>query len=141
MIQTKPEIGSRIFAGIIDYSIILILTFILIATMGTANSEGEIVLDGLPMLIPVLFWFFMTIGLEQLLGRTIGNYAVDLKVIPIDSDQDKISFGQSIKRHLLDVLDMSFFGVVGILCIKSSERNQRLGDMWAETLVVKQKRK
>ena len=139
MIQTKPEIGSRIFAGIIDYSIILILTFILIATMGTANSEGEIVLDGLPMLIPVLFWFFITIGLEQLLGRTIGNYAVDLKVIPIDSGQDKISFGQSIKRHLLDVLDMSFFGVVGILCIKSSERNQRLGDMWAETVVIKQK--
>ena len=138
MIETKPEIGNRIFAGIIDYSIILFFTIVLVYTMGTPNSEGEIVLNGLPILIPVGFWFFVTIGMEQFMGRTIGNYAVDLKAIPIDSNRNKLSLGQSIKRHLLDVLDMTFFGVVGILCIKNSERNQRLGDMWAETVVVKQ---
>ncbi|WP_281013643.1 hypothetical protein [Psychroflexus torquis] len=32
---------------------------------------------------------------------------------------------------------MFLFGLIGILTIKNSEKNQRLGDMWAKTSVVK----
>ncbi len=49
----------------------------------------------------------------------------------------KPTFGQSFKRHLLDPIDMFFFGLIGILTIKNSVKNQRLGDMWAKTIVMK----
>jgi len=88
----------------------------------------------------------MTVGLEQFFGATLGNGIVGLmpKSIKKESDEQnwqnfmsKPTFGQSLKRHLLDPIDMIFFGLVGIITIKNSEFNQRLGDMWAKTVVVK----
>jgi uncharacterized RDD family membrane protein YckC len=31
---------------------------------------------------------------------------------------------------------MFFFGLIAILTIKNTEKNQRLGDLWAKTVVV-----
>ncbi len=80
----------------------------------------------------------MTIGVEQLLGKTLGNYAVDLK--PISMENTKPTFVQSLKRHLLDPIDMFFFGLIGILLIINTENNQRLGDIWAKTMVITTKK-
>ena len=44
---------------------------------------------------------------------------------------------QSFKRHLLDPIDMSMFGLIAIIIIKNTNYNQRLGDLWAKTIVVK----
>ena len=85
----------------------------------------------------------MTIGFEQWFGATIGNLLVGLKPISILKNkyilinENKLTFGQSFKRHLLDPIDMFFFGLVGIVTIKNSDKNQRVGDIWAHTIVVK----
>ena len=31
---------------------------------------------------------------------------------------------------------MFFFGLVGIITIKNTDKNQRVGDLWAKTIVV-----
>lgn len=141
-LRTQPNIGNRILAGIFDYVIIYGFTFFLIFTMGEPNDEGGYSLNGLPGLIPILFWGIMTVGLEQLFGATLGNFLVGLKPVSIrkstfSGTNKKLTFGQSLKRHLLDPVDMFFFVLIGIITIKNTNKNQRLGDIWGNTIVVK----
>jgi uncharacterized RDD family membrane protein YckC len=138
-IKTEPNIGNRFLAGFIDYLIIYGVTFIMIFAIGEPNDEGEYSLNGLPALIPMFFWLIMTVGLESGLGGTIGNSLVGLKAIPMSGINRKLTFGESFKRHLLDPIDMFFFGLVGIITIKNTEKNQRVGDLWAKTIVVPMK--
>ena len=78
----------------------------------------------------------MTVGLESGLGATIGNSLVGLKAIPKNGTNRKLTFSESFKRHLLDPIDMFFFGLVAIITIKNTEMNQRIGDLGAKTIVV-----
>jgi len=138
--KTEPNIGNRFLAGLVDYIIIWTFTFVMLKTLGVQNSEGTYELNGLPALIPMIFWGIMTIGSEQLFGVTLGNYTMDLKPISINGIQQNLTFSQSLKRHLLDPIDMSLFGLIGIITIKNTEKNQRLGDLWAKTIVLNVKK-
>jgi uncharacterized RDD family membrane protein YckC len=135
-IITKPYLKRRIIAGIIDYGIICSFSFTLIFTMGIPDNDGNYHLDGLPALIPMAFWGIMTIGFEQWFGATLGNSIVSLTPVSINGFRKKLTFVQSLKRHLLDPIDMSIFGLIGYINIKNTEKNQRLGDLWAKTIVV-----
>jgi len=135
-IKTEPNIGNRFAAGLVDYIIIYAVTFFLIYTLGEPNDEGGYSLNGLPGLIPIAFWLIMTVGLEIGFGATLGNSLVGLKPIPKNGTNRKLTFGEAFKRHLLDPIDMFFFGLVGIITIKNTDLNQRVGDLWAKTIVV-----
>ena len=135
-IKTESNIGNRFVAGLVDYIIIYGFTFFLSYTIGEPNNEGGTSLSGLPALIPIIFWLIMTVGLESGLGATIGNSLVGLKAIPKNGTNRKLTFSESFKRHLLDPIDMFFFGLVAIITIKNTEMNQRIGDLWAKTIVV-----
>ena len=78
----------------------------------------------------------MTVGLEQATGATLGNGIAGLKPLHVDGRHKPDAF-QSLKRHLLDPIDMFFFGIIAIIAIKNSPNHQRLGDQWAKTIVVK----
>jgi len=78
----------------------------------------------------------MTVGLEIGFGATLRNSLVGLKPIPKNGTNRKLTFGEAFKRHLLDPIDMFFFGLVGIITIKNTDLNQRVGDLWAKTIVV-----
>jgi uncharacterized RDD family membrane protein YckC len=135
-IKTESNIGNRFVAGLVDYIIIYGFTFFLSYTIGEPNNEGGTSLSGLPALIPIIFWLIMTVGLESGLGATIVNSLVGLKAIPKNGTNRKLTFSESFKRHLLDPIDMFFFGLVAIITIKNTEMNQRIGDLWAKTIVV-----
>lgn len=143
---TKPFIGKRIAAALIDYIAIYGLTYVYASAFGLEDTSGGFVLSGSQILVPVILWFLLTVVTEQLLGATIGNGIVGLMPISVpdsyminnyNGKHQRISFGQSLKRHLLDFVDISFFGIVGIIVVKSNDKSQRLGDMWAKTVVIK----
>lgn len=136
LLKTKPNLGKRLIAGIIDYLLILIYFLLMIFLFGKPNDEGGYSVDGFPAFSIMWVWFFLTIGLEQITGYTLGNWSQDLKVVPKADPRKPLSFGQSLKRHLLDFIDLWPFGIVGILTIKNTEYNQRLGDLWAKTVVL-----
>lgn len=136
MLKTKPNLGKRIVAGLIDYGLIMAYFFLIITLYGVPNDEGGKSVNGLPALSITLVWFILTIGLEQITGSTLGNKIQGLRVISKSNPQRTITFGQSLKRHLLDILDIWPFGLIGILTIKNTEYNQRLGDLWAKTVVI-----
>ncbi|WP_203296820.1 RDD family protein [Luteirhabdus pelagi] len=138
-IKTEPNLSNRFVAGFIDYLIIYGVTFTLAYTIGEPNGEGGYSLNGLPALLPVTFWLIMTVGIEIGYGATLGNSIVGLKPIPKSGTIRKLTFGESLKRHLLDPIDMFLFGLIGIITIKNTDLNQRVGDLWAKTIVISNK--
>jgi uncharacterized RDD family membrane protein YckC len=135
-ISTNPYLKRRLIAAMIDYGIIFSFSFALIFAIGTPDGNRTYHLDGFPAFIPTGFWGIMTIGLEQWFGATLGNSMVGLTPFSIDGFRKELTFIQSLKRHLLDPFDMSFFGLIGYIIIKNTEKNQRLGDLWAKTIVI-----
>ena len=137
-INHESNIGIRFLAGFMDYLIIFTFFFVYVYSFGEPSAENGYTVNGLPALVPVLFWGIMTVGMEQVFGATLGNILMNLKPVSINGIDEKLSLSQSFIRHLLDPIDMFFFGLVGILIIKNSDKNQRVGDIAAKTIVVKQ---
>lgn len=133
-IKTEANIGNRFVAGLIDFIIVYGFLVFLFITIGEQNSDGSYSINGAPAFIPIIFWFLVIVGMECTVGATIGNLIIGLKPIPIDGEKRKLTFGESFKRHFLDSLD---FSPIGYLLIKNTEKNQRIGDLWAKTIVIK----
>ncbi len=131
----KPYLNRRIIAALIDYTFVYISLFTIITKYGTPTDDGY-ELTGIYGFVPVLFWLIFIIGTEQVFGATIGNGITDIKPVTVNGN-NKPNLLQSLKRHLLDPIDMFFFGVIGIITIKNTPKNQRLGDLWAKTYVVR----
>ena len=120
----QAHLVRRMVAGLIDYGIICTLYLIF-------DSLGAIYL-----ILAFLSWALLTVGTEQKFGSTLGNRIVGLKPLSV-VDFQKPTFLQSLKRHLLDPIDLFALGFATILIISFSKKKQRLGDMWAKTIVVK----
>jgi len=138
MLDYKPHIFKKIIAVIVDYFFVMIVTLILLYTLGKPDESGEYALRGIYVLLPISFWFLYTVVIEQILGATLGNKLVGLKPISLTNDNKKVSVSQSILRHLFDPVDLSLWFIT-IIIILSSEKKQRIGDMVANTVVVDSK--
>lgn len=134
--KIKTNLGKRFFAGLIDYSIITTFLYVFIYSFGTLNEDGSYSVKGISALIPIFFWFLFTVILEAYYGATIGNSIVGLQPKSLTKNNGELTISQSLKRHLLDPIDMFLFGLIGVITIKNTDRNQRLGDIWAKTIVV-----
>ena len=66
--------------------------------------------------------------------QTLGKKIVGIRVIGAHGSD--ASLGSSFLRHLVDFIDMFFFGIIGVLVMQSSPVRQRLGDRLANTFVV-----
>lgn len=52
---------------------------------------------------------------------------------------DVMGYTQSFVRNIMRIIDGLFCYIVGVILIDSSDKNQRLGDRAAHTLVIKEK--
>jgi uncharacterized RDD family membrane protein YckC len=89
--------------------------------------------------IPIIFWFVYLIVIEIVLNATLGHYIMGLKVVKINHEM--IDFKDSVKRHLLDPVDFLLLGIPAMISIKKTPLNQRLGDLWANTIIVLEDKK
>lgn len=133
---TKPNLLKRFIAGLIDYLLVYGFFFAFVYAFGEPNNEGGYSVTGILSLIPFVFWFLIIALTEVFLGATLGNALVGLKPQSLTKSNGELSLSQSIKRHLLDPIDMFPFGLIAIITIKNTDRNQRLGDIWAKTIVT-----
>jgi len=72
---------------------------------------------------------------EGLHGSTIGKWLCRITVI--SEDGVSASPVAALKRELAFYVDSLVFGIVAALSMKDSPRRQRIGDKWADTMVVK----
>jgi len=101
---------------------------------GVDNEEGGKTVSGLMALPIPLFWFIYFVIIEAFYGGTLSHQGLNLKVLTLD--RKDIEWTHALKRHLLDPIDILLYGIPAIITIKNSEKCQRLGDMWAKTIVV-----
>lgn len=130
----KSNLKKRIIATFLDYALFLIPTYIYVLYFGKINSQGGKTVSGLMALPIPVAWTLYFVVVEACYGATLAHQGLTLKVITIDRKQ--IDWTQALKRHLLDPIDLLLYGIPAIVAIKNSDKHQRLGDMWAKTVVV-----
>src|SRR5262249_30993297 len=89
-----------------------------------------------PALVPMLFWFIYFVIAEALLNGTLGHHLFGLKVVSVLANP-KPNFGQILLRRISDALEIAWcFGLIAFILVKNTQHNQRLGDLWAKTVVT-----
>ena len=141
----EPVLASkriRIAAFITDVIIWYVLGFtigLLLAQNETyAGSTGSGIsigfsLSGFPALVMMAAWFLLFPVMEGLTGKTIGKRIFRISVVK--EDHSPVTVGRSVARHLFYLIDILF--LVGLIVASTNRKKQRIGDLVADTLVVK----
>lgn len=129
----KSNLGKRIIATLLDYALFLLPVYIYIMVFGINEADGTRSVNGIMALPIIVYWFLYFVVIEGICGATFAHQAFNLKVVTIARRQ--IGFAEALKRHLLDPIDY-IYGIPAIIAISNSVTKQRLGDMWANTIVV-----
>src|SRR5690606_27983134 len=129
----NPLLLKRVAATFIDF----ILFFSIYLYF---NSVDETIIAGMytyqvKFLISVVFWLFYFPFLEWEYSATLGHKIMVLKVV--SQDGNALTLKQVLKRRLADIIDLYImYGFIAFSVAFYSKHNQRLGDLWAKTLVV-----
>lgn len=133
----KPNTWKRVAATLIDSSLFLVIFCLYIMKFGEPNDEGGYSINGLPSLLPEVLWFLNVVLTERFFSATLGHQLFGLEVIPLRGS--KLTFVKVFKRRLTDFVDLGFtFGILALVLNRVMPMHQRLGDMWAGTVVIDQ---
>ena len=124
---------ARFIAAFIDNLLALALMLIAVSIV----PESLTTLRAILLVSGYLGYFLVT---EGAFGRTLGKYWQGLIVRQLDGRRG--DWNVALKRTLARVVEVNpaLFGALPAgLILLSSERKQRLGDMWADALVVSDK--
>lgn len=134
-------IGTRFVAQVVDM-IVVAAIFLAVGLLASIPFNGFTAtgfhLTGIPALIVIgltlLLSFLYFAILEAEKGQTLGKMVMGIKVVTAEGDE--IEFEESLKRNILRIVDFIGVYLVGAIFILSSDKNQRLGDKVADTVVV-----
>jgi|GEM_PF-304302 len=135
-ILVKTNLRKRIAASFIDLGVLVIIILVNLLIFLKPLPNESITINPWIILSVALFWFVYFIGFETLLGATPGHRLLNLKVLSLE--RKPIHFIQALKRHLLDLIDYYLFCVPSLISIVHTEKHQRIGDLWAGTMVIDQ---
>lgn len=135
---TLAGVGSRFSAALIDFLIQIALLIALAVAFFLADGFGgwgDALFSVLAFLLfagyDVLFEVFAS-------GRTPGKRLNGIRVVRLDGSP--VRFLTSATRNILRLIDiLPFLYFVGIVSILVTSRNQRLGDLAAGTLIVRER--
>jgi uncharacterized RDD family membrane protein YckC len=129
--------GSRLVAQIVDGIILLIVNYVLGATMAGATSFALYGAEAYPLLGAggVIFLLYFVI-LEGMWGATVGKMVMKIKVVR--EDGSACGLMPALIRNILRIIDaLPFLYIIGLIFMSRSDKKQRLGDRVAKTVVVK----
>ncbi|MGC3944161.1 MAG: RDD family protein [Chryseolinea sp.] len=127
------SIGDRILAYLIDRVILILYSVAMFAIFVQANINNIwlwIAFVGVP-------WMFYSLVFEITMnGQTPGKRVMNIQVVKLDGTPATI--GSYLLRWIFALVDFYIMsGVVAVICIAMGGRGQRVGDMVANTSVVK----
>jgi uncharacterized RDD family membrane protein YckC len=133
---TLAGIGSRFIAGAIDFTIQLLVIVALALILQPAGDAGVAIFSSATFAII----FFYDVLFEVLgRGKTPGKRWTGLRVVR--SGGRPITFVRSALRNILRIVDiLPALYAIGMITIFATPRNQRLGDLAAGSLVVRDRR-
>jgi len=125
-------IGIRFVSLVIDSLIISIIFGVLASILGAGMMRQGSWSVGL---LSFAFYIAYYTYLEGTRGQTIGKMITKIKVVR--EDGRPIDMEQAFKRNILRVIDGFVAYLIGAVLIWRSDKQQRLGDTVAKTVVVK----
>ncbi len=136
--QTPASIGERFLALLIDAVVIVLYWISMAIILDQLNfyASSDIrtivlfVLYGAPLFYSLLLEIFNE-------GQSLGKWIMGIRVVKTDGSTPTIS--SYLLRWLLFMVDSVGSGAVGAVSILVTRNNQRLGDLAADTLVIKEK--
>ncbi|QHS16158.1 RDD family protein [haloarchaeon 3A1-DGR] len=129
-------IGQRVLAYLID-SVLIGLLWVVVMIIGSALGDAGFLVLTLAGVVITLVYVFL---LEGIYGYTPGKYLLGLVVVK--SDGSDCTIGASVIRNLLWVVDaLPTANLVAMVLILVTDENQRVGDMVADTIVVKRRQR
>jgi len=138
------NVGSRILAYVIDMAVVIAGIFAALFAVALLGQATDLVVPDWVAITIVLvllpsWWLGYFIAFETLWrGRTLGKAALGLRVVTTEGAP--VRFRHAAIRALLGLVDFAiasgFFAVVFILLTRD---NQRLGDLVAGTLVLRER--
>ncbi|WP_299625381.1 RDD family protein [uncultured Tenacibaculum sp.] len=134
----EPELASipvRILAFIIDLVLFWLVSLSFSLLFGENYGLLNFTIKGLPALFMLGLWLYLWPISEGLYGQTIGKRFMDIKVI--GNHGKPMNVGKGFLRFLFGMIDLCF--LLGILIALIDKKNSRLGDIIADTKVVKSK--
>lgn len=133
-------IYSRALAWLVDRLVIAaVYVALTICTALLVGGWGELISVTAVLLYFVLDWGYMVLFESLWAGQTPGKRALGLRVL--QEGGVRVGFEQVLLRNLARVVDgMPVLYAVGGLAALLSSRHQRLGDLLAGTVVVRERR-
>lgn len=135
--QTPAGVGERIFARMLDHLIIIIYVVGLLYAIDSLKLNSIDDTYGLLiyfiMFMPAVFYSLFWELLNR--GRSPGKMAFGMRVVMRDGTTPTI--GAYFMRWLLLMIDS--WSWVGVIVILLNRNNQRLGDLAAGTIVIKER--
>jgi uncharacterized RDD family membrane protein YckC len=131
--------GRRVLATIVDGVVIAVPVAVISLLFGGTSVEGgqaSASLSGLPALFAFVLAFGYYTLMEGYLGKTLGKMLLGIKVVREDTGGVPGLKAAAI-RTVLRIVDGLFSYLVAFIAVLASQKNQRLGDMAAHTLVVR----
>jgi uncharacterized RDD family membrane protein YckC len=133
--------GRRILATIVDGLIFGALFTVMTMHFGSISSVGFADWNGSMPVLPTLLYgvivvLYYILLLEGYLGQTVGKMVLGIKVVREDNGEVPGLDGARIRRLLRLIVGL-FSYLVAFVAVLISGKNQRLGDMAAHTLVVR----
>jgi uncharacterized RDD family membrane protein YckC len=143
------DLSQRIIAAIVD-SIIVGIAVGILSSIFVFSGLGMLGFSGMGhmfaspwmwmsapwiwlvgLLIPIGYYTY----LEGTSGQTIGKKMMKIKVIKVNGSPCDLA--SAFLRSILRVVDSLVIGLVGIIVISVTEKRQRVGDIVANTIVVR----
>lgn len=131
-------VASRVFAGIIDFAIqvgILWIGAMLLAIGGLAYPSSFNM--GMALLVAAVLMAYPVVSETLMRGRTIGKRAMGLRAVTIEGAP--IRLRHALLRMMGGLVDRFLppLGVTGMLMVMGTARHQRVGDLIAGTIVIR----
>lgn len=133
--QSPASVAERIVAQLIDC--FLLFCYVL----GTSLLIDRMNFDGLRfeeffllgIYLPALFYSFLMEAFNR--GQSLGKMVMHLRVVKKDGTTPSV--GDFFMRWILQIVDIGF-SLIGVVVILLTKNSQRLGDLAAGTMVIRQ---
>ena len=137
--QKVASVSDRVYAQMLDwvfiwgYSFIASFVTLFFSMANTSQSETAVIIVVFALLLPIIFYhpifeYFFN-------GASPGKKILKLKVIHKDGSSPTL--GSYLMRWIMYLVECLMLPGIGLLCILFSKNCQRLGDMMAGTVVIK----
>ncbi|MDR0756352.1 MAG: RDD family protein [Tannerella sp.] len=139
--QTPASIGARILARFIDLLLIIIYICAAITVVASLLEHLDFYSDNfftavfVIILLPVFFYTLLWETFNQ--GQTPGKKLLGTRVVMKNGSVPTLR--AYLLRWLLMLVDFYMFYFIGVLAILLTRNHQRVGDLAAGTIVIKEK--